>query len=452
MKTLTALFFLMPAFACAQAFNTSPFLKVQASAAKDNKILMVLLYAPICTQCNEVADKGLSSAEVQNRLDKNEFITVAYRKDQKDWADLKQKFNASTENTSLLFISPQGNLLHKSEGSTTFGRSYIGHMDRAVNNIKDEQAYLDFEKAYQSGSRNPQLLEQLLSFRMQMGKGYGDVLDDYARALPSDSLQSLNQLQKIARSAPELGSYADSILRANQDRFNEAWYRMTLQERVNINNRIISKTKASAIANKDRNKIMRVADFSFSITGDFYQKRRMPRMIYMDYYKATGDTTNYITTATMLMETLVMKVSPDSIKRADLARKEKIAQDQMQVTPEIPGFNGPVSGQRSFTFIPATQYYANDLNSVAFEFYKMTSNKENLEKALRWSARSLEFNEAPALHDTYARLLYKTGSRDSAIAHQQIAIDLEKKKGFNATEFEKVLVRMKSGEAKIDEY
>jgi hypothetical protein len=92
------------------------------------------------------------------------------------------------------------------------------------------------------------------------------------------------------------------------------------------------------------------------------------------------------------------------------------------------------------------QFYANDLNITAFNVYSFTRDPLWTEKAIRWSARSLEFQETAAQLDTYARLLYRKGLREEAIRYQERAMDLDIKKGMTGNAFREILEKMKSGE------
>ena len=61
----------------------------------------------------------------------------------------------------------------------------------------------------------------------------------------------------------------------------------------------------------------------------------------------------------------------------------------------------------------------------------------------------LEFYQTPQNLDTYARLLYKTGKKDSAVYFQQKAVDLQVKNKFPARDYETVLKKMQKGEEKL---
>jgi hypothetical protein len=75
-----------------------------------------------------------------------------------------------------------------------------------------------------------------------------------------------------------------------------------------------------------------------------------------------------------------------------------------------------------------------------------------LQKALTWAKRALQFFESPEAMDTYARLLYKTGTREEAIEWMNKAISLKKTRGFNTKEYEDVAAKMQTNSLKIDSY
>jgi hypothetical protein len=141
------------------------------------------------------------------------------------------------------------------------------------------------------------------------------------------------------------------------------------------------------------------------------------------------------------MDNTYMNISPDSIRRADSLNRQKMI-DNLKPSGE---------GRITFTYSPSVQFYANDMNLVAFTVYKVSDSLPLLQKACGWSKRSLDFQESGASLDTYARLLYKTGQKDSAIANERKAIEAEKKKGYSAAEFEKVLARMIANEARLEQ-
>ena len=62
---------------------------------------------------------------------------------------------------------------------------------------------------------------------------------------------------------------------------------------------------------------------------------------------------------------------------------------------------------------------------------------------MQWAKRANDFYDSPEAMDTYARLLYITGSRQEAIDWETKAIDLRKKQGYSTKEYETILESMK---------
>lgn len=435
------------------SFRKLPFDQALETAKNEKRILMVQLSSKDCIQCNEVAEKGLGSATVNNKISAEKIIAVQYVFGDPDWNLLTKKYSAP-DGLLLLFFSPTGNVIYKYNGSTSFANSYVQMIDVAKSKLNDEAAIETFEKAYESGSRNTALLEQLINFRQNLNRETEQVLDDYVKSLPKDSLQSITQLQKIARFAPILNTYADSSMRSNNDRFNEAWYRMDMQTRININNLIIAKTRKKAVDQKNNTLAFRTANFAAGVNSNAMEKNRLYIFQLMEYFRLTQDTANYLNYAGRLYEQYYMRISADSIKKMDsITRQQALAPPSFDLPPGVSSEgNGRIGVQRTITYAPKAQFFANDLNNGAFSVYKMNPPEKYTAMALKWSARSLEFYESAASLDTYARLLYKTGQRDSAIYYQQKAVELEKNKGYKAAAFETVLKKMKKKEARIDEY
>lgn len=414
---------------------------------------MVQLTSKDCIQCNEVAEKGLGSEGVNNKITAEKIIAVKYSHTDADWSHLA-KTNDLPTGLALLFFSPSGNVIYRYSGSTSSSNRYIQMIDAAKSKLDDEAAIETFEKAYESGSRNPALLAQLIDFRQNLGRETGVVLDDYVRSLSRDSLQSITQIQKIAGYAPILNTYADSVMRSNVDRFNEAWYRMDLQTRISINNNIINKTRKKAVDQKNKLLAYQVANFAAGVQNHMMEKTRSYNFQLVEYYRLTSDTANYLVFTKRLYEQYYMRISADSIKKIDsISRNQAFAPPSLDPSSSInPEGRGRIEYQRTMTFTPKAQFFGNDLNNAAFSVYKMNAPEMYTAAALKWSAKSLEFNETPAALDTYARLLYKTGQRDSALYYQQKAVALEKQRGQKADELETVLNKMKKKEARIDEY
>ena len=89
--------------------------------------------------------------------------------------------------------------------------------------------------------------------------------------------------------------------------------------------------------------------------------------------------------------------------------------------------------------------FANDCNKTAWEIVKSSTNKNWIQKAIRWAETSNDLDKKNHYYlDTLARLYYLNGQKEKAILTQQIAIDLGKDSE-NGVEYNNVLEQMKNG-------
>jgi len=196
-----------------------------------------------------------------------------------------------------------------------------------------------------------------------------------------------------------------------------------------------------AIEEKNESLAYRVATFARN-TNDRNTQAGIKAfdMNMLNYYRETNDTINYLARAIYYYDRYYMIVNADSVKRIDSLRQNPqsltVAGDAM-ITKKM------------ITYAPIGQTFTRELNNGAWSFYKMTSDLLHLKKALQWAKRANDFYDSPEAMDTYARLLYRTGSLQEAIDWETKAIDLRKKQGYNTKEYETILESMRKKD-KID--
>jgi thiol-disulfide isomerase/thioredoxin len=92
------------------------------------------------------------------------------------------------------------------------------------------------------------------------------------------------------------------------------------------------------------------------------------------------------------------------------------------------------------------KYYWNEtnyLNSIAWDIYEMTDNKEDLTIADSWAARSIELNESYYNLDTRAWIQYKLGNKDLALNLANKAIEKGKTEQEDISGTEDLLRKLK---------
>jgi thioredoxin-related protein/tetratricopeptide (TPR) repeat protein len=403
------------------------------------QFIFIQVESPTCLQCNEVAEKGFQNKELSEQLE-NTFICIKITSSHPDRNQIESLYNMKN-GFGTLFIGNDKTLIHSFPRTTTLAAEYKKQIDIFFDKAGESMKITELEKEYKSGNKSPGIMELLLLKRKSLNLETASLLDEYVTLLPEDSLKSERTLLFIAQMAPIIGTKADNQLRKNMSVFNKAWYRMPVAQRVNINNRIIYTSMKKAIEEKNESFAYQVATFARNTNDNNTQAGiKAYDMNMLNYYRETNDTINYLVRAIYYYDNYYMTVKPDSVKRKDSLRLNPLS-----VTVTGDGMNT----KKTITYAPIAQNFTRDLNNGAWSFYKMTSDLLHLKKALQWAKRANDFFDSPEAMDTYARLLYRTGSLQEAIDWETKAIDLRKKQGYNPKEYETILESMKKN-ARID--
>lgn len=447
---LVAILFIAPASAQLQ-FSTLRFSKALEKAKKEDKIVFLSIQSPTCAECNEVSKAGFSNALLA-RAYSSSCISLSVAQKDPDFALLDSLY--SIDNTmGLLFVDADGNYLHRYNGTSSFYLTYMDQLDKALKK-KDtpDTAYIRLQAAYRDGGRSFSLLYQLVAKKNEAGILHDALTEEMLNLAPADSANSLTFLQFVNEQIPLIGSPVENYLHKNTRTFNDAWYLMPQQKRVSINNRMIAKSKAKAIHDKNLAYAERVAFFAAAVNSDKVQARRMHDRTMIDYYKGINDTSNYLLASVKYYDQYLMTISVDSVLRADSLRLREMAANAIPQKLMQPG--APAVMRSAVQFAPSTQYYTNELNSGAWSVYTYTHDPYYNGKALSWSKRSLEFYESTPAIDTYAKLLYRNGHTAEAIQWLEKAQQLiqNKRAAPYPNNQEELIRKMKNGEKKIDEY
>ena len=87
-------------------------------------------------------------------------------------------------------------------------------------------------------------------------------------------------------------------------------------------------------------------------------------------------------------------------------------------------------------------YYGKDyimLNRMAWNFFQITTEQKNLEKAAEWAKKSINLKSTAENNDTYANLMFKLGKKAEAVKYETSALELAKKEKVALKEYEENL-------------
>jgi thioredoxin-related protein len=448
MKKHHLLFFLLLIPAAFQAqvnFITTSFETALNNSSENGKLIFLQFDAAECSKCNEVADKAFANKELSELLQQT-FICLRIDVNHPDRKMIQDLYDIKSFGS--YFIDQNRTLIHSFRKSTTNFKEYKQQVDIILTKAGEDIRLNQLQKDYAS-NRNTDLLEMVLEKRKSLGLDTDSLLEEYALMLKPDSTRSIRVIGFIAQMAPVIGTNADNILRRDQGYFNRAWFGLSMQVRLAINNRIIRKSIQKAIREKNEQYAYRVAAFARST----HTNQNSPaatkglEMNMLSYYKGVNDTVNYLIRAVYYYDNYYMSISLDSIRRRDSLNKQQLLARVIARQPS----DDPGKITRTIRYSPMGQFLARDLNEGAWNVYLMTNDPLYLQKALQWSKKAISFWESPELLDTWSRLLYKTGKKSEAMEKAEAAIALQKKQGFPTEHYETVLTRMKKGNGKLED-
>ncbi|SDE50164.1 Thioredoxin-related protein [Dyadobacter soli] len=422
------------------------------TAKKERKLIFIHLESNDCTHCNDVASKGFSSADLKDVYQKN-FIAIRSNVETDNGRNLAQKFQVKGASVSL-YVDAEGNILHRFNGSTSHSKAYLDFAQIALGR-KGGKQLSDFEKEYQNGERSAAFLKAYIQKRREVNMPTSDLLDEYVGKLPVDSIKNFQVVKFIYQQGPTMDSRAYKLVQALVPRsmIDSLYKSVSPGEAVAFNNGIIGSTLKKAVDIKDQQLAFQASNYTQQtyrenyMLGNLHFRRNM-----IWYYQQVKDTANYFMECRHFLEQNHLLLSVDSLKRMDQAALQKNLADQTPL--------GPAGEKQAVRFAPPSQQYQMELNNHAWQFYLLNNKPRDLERALMWSKRSIEWHEElrrdkhhmplgnPAYFDTYAHLLYKLGRKDEAIEWQAKAVEAQKVTGMSWVSMEKDLNEMKAGTLK----
>ena len=427
-----------------EGFQNISFEKALKKAAKEHKLIFLQYDAESCAQCNDVANKAFADPELISTLSKK-FIGIRITPTNNDRIKITKAYEMGEKSFGTLFINSDGVLIHLMQSTTSRSQDYYEEISLAEKKLKLMAEVENLEKNYfNNADKSVQELEKLIQTKKDLNQKTELLLTEYINIIPKDSLKSVRTIQFLARQSPILGSKAEKQMRSDFELFQKAWYAIELKDRIDINNRVISKSMAVAVNERNENFAKKVAHFSAGTVSGNAASRNYNYHL-MNFYFRINDTTKYLSSAVAYYDDFSEVLATDKmINRADSIAKERAFRNKKVVNVQ-PMENGGVLKKYTAEVRMMGPEFSNTLNTAAWRFYELDKRNQYIDKALQWAIRSIEIFETPNNLDTYARLLYKTGKAEEAIKTEERAIALSRKNGLERKEWHLIVEKMKKG-------
>lgn len=381
---------------------------------------------------NETIPKALAKPD-RARLINDQFISIKVSLESKDRIILQDMVSQKVP-FSLYFLDEEGSLLPFLKSPMPVSMDSV--IKYALKTYQNRVLVQQIEKTYfDKGNKNIEDLKKLIQAKTDLGLDTKLLLTEFINLLPRDSLNTLSVTRFLMRQSPAFGSNAYQTA-VNSPNFSEAWWPMPLQERIDINRRIIKKSTNIAITNRDMNYVKSIVQFARFTCNTEKDKQYAERTVLMNYYLHTGDTARYMEIAAVFNDDYAAASKQAGINTTDGAHA---------IDPEIPErlrqLNIP-KAVRGSVRSPQAIY----LNSAANYFYRIDREKQYLQRAVNWAAQSVALYPDCMNRHTYALLLYRLGNKEQAIEMERLAIKNANEKQLSiASKWEPILQKMKDG-------
>jgi len=406
----------------------------KASAGK----MLVFVHAGMSRRIMEMKVSSLSDQpRIANFYNKN-FVNYLIPSDSPEFADYLARYQISSY-PALFFLNAEGQLVYRAPRAAMSSDEFIAYGQEALDAFKSGKSLSAYEQKHKAGKLSIEELKEYVQMRIKAGLfDNSELADRYIASLTIGQLDNYQEILFILETGPLAYGKAYKLAYTNVKITDSIYKNEPPQKRIDINNRIISNTFNAAVAKRDYNMLNNLNNFIRAIhSRNYRQANEQATLKSLAFYKALNDTTNYYSTALNYYDQYHMRQNVDSLRK--LAIKNQEARDEMSMSmaslksqANKKPVRTPPSGQnittvvtRTVTIAGTNSRVANELNSIAWDFYTMrTHNMNYLTKALQWSKRSIEIDPDPAYYDTLAHIFYRMGLFDEAILNQNKAIAL----------------------------
>lgn len=427
---------------CQVKFQSLTLNDALTAARKEGKLVFAYFVSESCAQCNDVADRAFADRSLGDSMSAR-AIAIRIEPTSTDRDAFINRYNFN-EGLGAFFLRGDGDLVYRTNNTTSLGRSYIADLNKAWQRLTEGRATLQELDQLWRSETSLAAKEMNLARRRDLLLPLDSLLDVYVGLLPADSLQSFRCLQFISSLAPAMHSIAFQKSRADNDIFLQSWYRMPLQERIEINNMIVSKTLRHAVATKNIQLATQLGMFVWNInnTASANARRQKYDGLWFSYYQGAKDTANAIKVGLHYFSTYYMSVSLDSIRRRDSMQLEKALAGSTRDTI-MEGNKQRIT--RSAKVTPVGQHYASMLSLGARTLYLLDSRRANTTTILAFAEKATSFYASPEAYEIYAKMMYLEGQKAKALSVQAECIRLSEKTGISTPRYQSTLAQMSAG-------
>lgn len=358
-------------------FEHVSFAELKAKAQKEHKLIFVDAYTTWCGPCKQMAKNVFTNDAVADFYNFS-FINAKIDMEKGEGIELAKQYEVKCY-PNLLFIDGDGNIVHRVAGSMS-AKEFI---NLGKETQYPEKCFSYYTKNFDANKTNADFLAKYIEARENTCLESQDLVKEYFAQQKEENLTSQANWDMIVYHINDIDSKVFDFVIAHKQKYIDLFTEKAVNGKIDG----VSESALSAIIK----------------TTPFDSKK------YNDT-KTKIETFHTPNTKLIFVE-------------ADM----KLAEHDN---------NWDAYAKLALANVDA--YYlknANELNSIAWNFYEKIEDKEALAKAEVWASKACELEKTYANLDTYAAVLYKVGKKDLALQNANRAIEVAKKEKYTEEDY-----------------
>lgn len=396
-------------------FNQGTFEEAKQKAIKEGKPIFVDFHTVWCAPCKALSKKVFPQPEVGKFFNAS-FVSIKLDAE-KEGKELAKRYNVTAFPT-LLFLNTKGEVLNKLVGAVT-AKTLIEGGKMALLAANDTYSYSNLKKDYAAKRNDENFLLKYIEKMVEFKESPVAEIEEFLKMQTQLKERDVDMMEFLLKYQSHLicGGKAEQIFNQNIDEYMDIATKREAEQLKSMSKSMLRETKQYALLKNDTTLfklfIQRwVASPEKAYFEDYNDFR-------LDLLRMQGNTQAYQQLAVRYLDSIITIKPATEVQQGDKARYEKFLKDHK-------GQGGMMyDAQRQSMVNLDAEIQTKAILKVGGQFLSNINDKADTKPIYRW----IEYGKRLMPNDYRmsnfeAKVLYKFGSKDDAIAAKKRALEL----------------------------